>query len=253
MKAGILVAAAALTACTAAQAEGWQWSVTPYLWATDTGVDVRVRDTTLVDTTIPFEDLLKDIKAVAQFRAEAMHGAHGLALDLFNVALSPETATVNVPGDSGAQATIDADIGMTIFDLTGVYDPRGDGKGLRFSYGARLISQREELDASLSMGGNAGPAAHYEADDTYLNALVGVRYTKQISARWSYTLNADIGTGGTDLTWSVGPYVGYSFGDEGQYRLIGGYRHLVVDFKDEAETDMELTLSGFLVGFRIAF
>ncbi len=54
----LIAALIALAASGPAAAEEWDFSVTPYVWATDVGMNVSVRDRTLVDATIPFEDLL---------------------------------------------------------------------------------------------------------------------------------------------------------------------------------------------------
>ncbi len=253
MKTRILAAAVALAACGTASADEWKWSITPYLWATDVGFDVSVRDHQLVDKTIPFEDLLQDLEAVAQVRADVMHGEHGFAIDLFDVELAHDSGRMPLPDGSGAELAVDAEIGMTILDLAGVYDPQGDGQGLSFLYGARLISQREDISARIHNGTETGPEASYDADDTLVDALVGMRYAGSLPGRWSYEIAADVSTGDTQLTWSLSPVIGYSFGERQQYRLTAGYRHMVIDFDTQPTVDMDMTLSGFLVGFRFAF
>jgi hypothetical protein len=253
MKNRILAAAVALAACGTASADEWKWSVTPYLWATDVGIDVTVRDQQLVDKTIPFEDLLEDLKTGTLFRADAMHGEHGIALDLFNVVIADDSGRVPLPGGSGAELSLDAEVGMTIFDLTGVYDPQGDGKGLSFQYGTRIINQREDIAADLTGGNVAGRSAKYDASNTYVDALFGARYAGNLPGRWSYEIAADLSTGGTDLTWSVSPSIGYTFGKQQQYRMTAGYRRMVVDFDTQPTVDLDMTLSGYLIGFRFAF
>jgi hypothetical protein len=251
--AAAVAATASLALSASASAEDWKWSVTPYIWATDVGVDARVHDQDLVNVTIPFEDLVEDIKFVAQVRAEAMHGEHGLSLDLFTVSMSDDSGRMPLPNGSGAELALDTRIDMTILDVTGVHDAMGDGLGLSWTYGLRLINQHEDIDAQIHNGNIAGPGKHYDANDTYVDALVGVRYTHAFSDRWSWRLSADIGTGGTDLTWSMSPTIGYSFGAQQQYRVIAGYRYMAIDFKSASDVDMDMTLNGFLVGFRFAF
>jgi hypothetical protein len=251
MKTRLLSALIALAASGPAAAEEWNFSVTPYLWATDVGVDVAVRDRTLVNTTIPFNDLLEDLQSAAILRADAMRGAHGIAIDLFDVTVADDGARMPLPDGSGAELALDAEIGMTLLDVTGVYDPAGDGQGLAFRYGVRFVGQSEDIAATIE--GVPGATRHFVADDTYVDALVGFRYAGELPGRWSYELAADVSTGGTDLTWSLNPSIGYRFGADGQYRLLAGYRYLAVDFDTEPGVDMDMTLSGFLVGFRFAF
>lgn len=251
MRNGILAAAVALATCGTATAGDWQWSITPYLWATDVGMDVTVRDRSVVETTIPFDDLLEDVDWVLQLRAQAMQGENGVAVDLFDVVMSDE-AQLAMPGGTGGELAVDARIGMTILDLAGVHDPGADGEGFSLLYGVRLINQREDLDLALT--GVEPPASQrFEANDTYVDALAGLRYTARFSPHWSLTLNSDISTGGTELSWSLSPTLGYRFGKRENFQVIAGYRYLAVDFRTDPEVDLDMTLSGFLTGFRFTF
>jgi hypothetical protein len=253
MKTRILVAAIALTVAGTASAEAWRWSVTPYLWATDVGIDVAVHDRALVDTTIPFDDLLEDLDSAALLRVEAMRGEHGMALDLFDVVLRDESGRVPLPGGPGDELSLNAEIGMTLLDITGVYDPEGDGQGLGLLYGARLLNQRENLAVGLYAGEDALADRRIEADDTYVDGLLGLRYAGSLPGRWDYELVADVSTGGTEFTWSVAPAIGFRFGSREQYRLTAGYRHLAMDLPSGQAADLDMTLTGFLVGFRFEF
>jgi putative intracellular protease/amidase len=80
-----------------------------------------------------------------------------------------------------------------------------------------------------------------------------VRYAGRWSERWSSELAADVSTGGTDLTWSIGPAVAYTFGASDQYTLSAGYRRMVIEFDTDEPVDFDMSLSGVLVGFRLAF
>lgn len=252
MNTRILAAAIALAAGGTAHADDWRWSVTPYLWAADVGIDVEVRDQTLMDATIPFEDLLEDLDSAALVRVEAMRGEHGFALDLFDVGLE-DVARRPLPDGPGGELVLDARIGMTLFDLAGVYDPEGDGKGLAFLYGARLLNQREDFTAERHAGEDPEEGRRFEADYTYVDGLLGLRYAGTLAGRWDYEFAADVSTGGTDLTWSIAPAIGYSFGARNQYHVTAGYRHLAIDFDSGPAIDLDMTLSGFLAGFRFSF
>ena len=249
LAAAILALAASGPAC----ADDWNWSVTPYLWATDVGVDVDFADRELVNVTVPFEDLLEDLDTVTQIRAEAMRGAHGISLDLFNVELADDDDRMPLPGGMNGDLELDTQTGMTILDVAGVYDPQGDGSGISLLYGIRTINQRNTIDARLNIEGQEFATASYETDDSFVDGLIGLRYAGSLTGRWSYELAADFSTGGTDHTWSVAPAIGYTFGDNDQYRLTAGYRHMVVDFDTHEPTDMDMSLSGALVGFSFSF
>lgn len=253
----LVLAVAALVVTTAApgSATDWQWNVTPYLWATDVGVDVAIQDRTVIDTEIPITDLLEDVETIVQIRLEAQRGAHGVFVDLFDVTLADEPADVTLPGGLG-NAIITPETGMSILELGGLYDPHGDQAGLQLLYGARLIRQQAEIDARYDRSDSTTVIRRYELDDTVVDALFGVRYLRRLDERWSLEVEADLSAGATELSWSAAPALGYSFGEDGRYTLQAGYRRLVVDFDTTdapADVDARMTLSGFLVGLRTSF
>lgn len=252
MKARFLVTACAVATAGTATAEDWQWSLTPYAWATDVGLDIRLRDRELVDTTIAFDDLLQDLDSALLFRLQAMHGAHGLALDVFDVVVADDTrlALSDAPG---SEIAIDGRVGTTIVDLTGIYELGVEVPGLSLLYGTRVINQREKFAARIFTDDVAGSATRQEVSDTLVDGLLGVRYAHALTGRWSYEVSADASTGGSDFTWSINPMVSYSFGDDHQYRVIAGYRYMAIDFDTQPAIDNDMTLSGVLVGLRFDF
>lgn len=235
-----------------AHAGGWHWTLTPYAWLTDVGADVHVGDRHVVDETIAVTDLLEDLDTIAQIRLEAQRGEHGITIDLFDVTMSDEERGVPLPTGSGS-ADIDWDMGMTILDVAGLYDPQGDRQSFGFLYGVRVIRERIELDATIAPAPGVEIAQPHEEKDTLVDAMIGVRFTKRFARRWSWQMQSDVSTGGTDFTWSAAPSLAYAFGDSGRYALTAGYRHMVVDFQDDGDVDTRMSLSGALVGFRTSF
>jgi hypothetical protein len=247
-----IAAATAAMANGAAAAEQWQWSATPYIWATDLGVELTVVDRTLVDVDVPFEDLVDKLDSAAMVRIEGMRGEHGMAFDVFNVELiGNQTATL--PRAPGADLTLDAGVGMTIIDATGVFDANGDGEGFSVVYGARVIEQRNDIDATLGIDGVGVASRSYDATDTFVDGLVGFRYVRDLPGNFSYGFAADVSTGETELTWSAGPTFGYTFGDDDRYEVTAGYRRMDIDFETAEHVDADMSMSGLLVGFRVEF
>jgi hypothetical protein len=233
-------------------ASDWKWSVTPYLWATDVGVDVAIDDRDVVSAEIPIEELVKDVETIAQVRFEGQRGAHGFFGDLFDVTLADEPATISLPNGSGV-ATFEPEMGMTILDLGGLYDPNADQEGFQLLYGARILDQRAEIEARADFADGATAERTYDIDDTVVDGLVGVRYIRRIGERWSAAARADVSTGGTELTWSANPSIGYSFGESGRYTAFVGYRTMEVDFDTADTVDAKMKLSGAYAGFRFSF
>lgn len=238
----------ALAGAAPAQGERWRTTVTPYLWATDVGVDVELDGGSIVDATIPVEDLLEDVDVTFQGHVEVARGAHGLALDVFHVAMSDSASGFTLPQGAGTGA-LDWSMDLTLADVAGVYDPRGDGRGLSFLYGLRLIDQRVDADGAFTTTGGA-QSTSFGASDTLVDALAGVRYRAPIGAHLTLQAQLDASTGGTDSTWSASPTLAWSFG-EGRFALLAGYRHMAIDFADEAGLESEMTLSGPVLGLRL--
>lgn len=241
-----------LGGASVANAGDWSWTVTPYAWATDIGVDVRIADQKVVEEEIPVSDLLEDLDTIVQLRVEAQRGSHGVMADLFDVTLSDEESGVGLPNGAGHVA-LDSDVGMTILDLAGFYDPKGDQQGISFLYGTRVLNQRATIDATFRLAADASVQRSYETDETLVDVLVGVRLHRQFSRRWAYQLQVDVSLGGTEYTWSAGPSLSYVIGKTGRYAITAGYRHMKIDFEDDDELDAEMTMSGALVGLHMSF
>lgn len=251
-KSAVALAALAFAGASSVSAADWQWSLTPYAWATEVGVDVRVDDRQLVDETISVEDLLEDLETVAQVRLEAQRGAHGLFVDLFDVTLSDDAKTSALPAGNGT-ATFAPEMGMTLLDLGGIYDPQGDQEGFQLLYGARILNERATIAAEVRFDNGDTRSRDLEVDDTLVDALVGFRYLCPIGRRFMVQIQADVSKGGTESTWSASPTVGYRIGESGRYTALAGYRRMVVKFDTDDRVDATMTLSGFVAGLRIAF
>jgi len=246
-----VAAATAAMASGTASAEEWQWAVTPYVWTTDLGVGLAVADREIVDTEIAFDDLVEKIDGAAMVRVEGKRGEHGMAFDVFNVELI-DTYVVELPA-AGADLSLDVGVGLTIVDASGVYDPRGDGKGFSLVYGTRVIEQRNDLDAALRHDGMTAVSHSLKTTDRFVDGLVGFRYVRELPHDFSYGFAADVSTGGTELTWSAGPAIGYTFGERDQYRVTAGYRRMDIDFETAEPVEADMSMSGLLIGFRLNF
>ena len=62
-----------------------------------------------------------------------------------------------------------------------------------------------------------------------------------------------LSTGDTELTWSAGPAIGYTFGRSDEYRVTAGYRRMDIDFETAEPVDADMSMSGMWVGFRVNF
>jgi hypothetical protein len=247
-----IASATAAMAGGTASAEEWQWTVTPYVWATDLGLNVTVADRSLVDAEIAFEDLVDTIDSAALVRVTGMRGEHGMSFDLFNVELV-DAGGIELPGQPADTLTVDAAVRLTILDATGIYDLDADGEGFALTYGARVIEQRNRIDIALERSDTTRDSRSVDSTETLIDGLVGFRYTRTLPRNFRYQFAADVSTGDTEYTWSAGPTVGYTFGDGDRYDVMAGYRHMVVDYDTAEQVDSDMSMSGPFFGFRINF
>jgi hypothetical protein len=248
-----LVVGALLFADQAAAADKWKWTVIPYLWLTDLGIDVSINDRQVVDRTIDIKDLAEDITLTLQVRAEAQHGKHGVLVDAFYVELTDDPKTIALPTPPAGTATLDTEIDMTILEAAGLFDPKGDREGFELLYGTRVIDQRADIDVQFTPGVGPPASRTFEPSDTVYDGMLGVRWIRHFGHGWVTALRGDVAAGGTKFTWNVNTTLGYSFGKDGRFAVLGGYRKMDVEFKEEDSVESEMTLSGPLLGFRFLF
>lgn len=253
----LVLALAAVSAAVAPVSAGdWKWSITPYAWATKLDIEVSVDDQQLASGEMSLGDLLEDTQFTAQIHFEGQKQRHGLMLDVFRVDLSDDGRTFALPVPPGGSATAAGDFDLTIVEAGGIYNPRADGTGFALLYGVRAIERTADIDARFDLAPGMSLSRHYDVGEWLVDAMLGVRYAGRFARHWSYEARADASAGDTNLTWSAGAGLGYSFGDTDRYTLLVGYRHMDFDFdKDHrvVTTNIDATLSGFLTGFRFSF
>lgn len=232
-------------------ADEWQGRLTLNGWAPNVGVDAKLGGRQIIDGEIPVTDLLKHLKFMFQGQLEVQKGAFGGRIDVFDVSVSDETNAA-LPGGLG-QATFKVKFGMTILDVAAFWNPKGDGEGITLLIGSRVLDQRPEVDASLTLTGGPTHAQSYGTSAWLFDGLVGARWDQILSRHWGYRLEADASTGGTDYTWSVAPSVRFVWGKANRFEVSAGYRHMVIDLPNKGDLETQMTLSGARLGFRFSF
>jgi len=252
-----LAALLSLAAATGgAAAADWKWSVTPYVWASALTGDVTLHDGQVVGADIPFSTLFDHLEHTFQIQGEGRAGRHGVMADFSYVALTEDGKHYDLDHPQGAEAVVGLDTTLMIGEAGGLYNPRGDGTGFTLLYGLRVMSEGSDLEVEFDLGPAGTLDRKHDADDTFIDALVGAWWDGRFAKRWSWTVRADASAGGTDLIWSALASAGYSFDEAGKYTLLAGYRHRDFDFKTEdgsSTVNTEMTLSGFITGFRFSF
>jgi hypothetical protein len=122
--------------------------------------------------------------------------------------------------------------GYAVLDLPDVkLDLAG---GLR---GYSLMARLELNEGSLAGRETSG-------SQLWLDAVAAARAVAHLGERWDLYLHADVGGGGSNLTWQLIGAAGYDFSWGG---LFAGWRHLAVDY-EKGSFKLDIALSGPIVG-----
>ncbi len=266
----VAMAAAVLVSLPAAAAEavtgdGWEISLTPYVWATALNGDVAVGGVE-AKVDADFNDVLDNLNIAAMLKAEVRKGRFGILSDTVFAQLEDSGAV----GDG--RLDIDATANMLIQTLAGTYragtwqlgalgaagplaltvDPYA---GIRYTYlDNELKGQLDLPDLDINA------TRKTQADKQWVDPIVGLRTIWGLGERWSLVLAGDVGGISTSDQYSAEAFgvVGYQFGLFGQdnARLLAGYRALKQKFEDGSgrnRFDWDLTIHGPVLGLQIAF
>ena len=241
-----------LPAGEAQAANSWEWSVTPYLWASSIGATVKEDGVVISDNDVAFTDLFSNLDFAFAFHAEGRRGRAGLLFDFFCVDLSTsETVPEHQdPGTPPPGTVVDLDIEQLILEGGGFYRLSGEETGLDLLFGLRWIGMDEVIHLTPPIP--IAPGQKQESSSTLTDGFLGLRYIGQIGNKWNYSIRGDVATGGTELTLNGQAFFKYQIGQSGRYGLLLGYRYMGMEIKEMVEgvdIETDLTISGPVFGF----
>lgn len=232
-----------------ARAADWEWTLVPYVWASDISVDVTANNEPVFSADIGFDDLLDKIDYGIQLHFEGRRGKGGFFTDLTFLKLGQTQTTVARPPLPGGTEVM-SDVKSTMIEAGGFYRPSEGTDGLDLLVGIRIIDF--EMDLRITSPPPAGLSTQVTSSKTITDVFAGLRYQAPLNERWSFVLRGDVGTGDTDRAWNALALLGYKLGKKKQKTILFGYRYLEMEFKESGsgltvETDM--VMSGPIVGF----
>ena len=240
-------------AASPAHADDWEWAFTPYIWATDIGIDVAVNDNDVASDDLAFDDLLDKIDFALLMHLEAQRDKVGLFADLVFMDLgSKQTNAARPPLPGGTE--VKSDVTTTLIELGGFYRPSGDSHGLDILYGVRLTDLEVKLD--ITFPGPLGMTEQLDGSDSFTDGFAGLRFSAPIGENWSFVLRGDLATGDTELTTNAIGLFGYSFGENNKYRAMFGYRYMKMEIEDSSDgskVNVDMTMAGPLAGVAFRF
>lgn len=241
-----------------------EWTIAPYLWGPDVGLNLKVRDTE-VGIDVPIRDIIDKLDMVFMGHFEGRGEKWGGFFDANYLDLSDST-TINLgPIEDGplfGELDVDSGLTMKVYELAGLYrfGDRSPGSAeFDLIFGVRQIDV-DQLFTLTPTGGPGDGALEAGLDVSETDGFVGGRVLGMFNERWGYNLRADIGGGGTEGVVNAFGAISYTFGQTGLFSLDLGYRYMTIklsgsigDGTDDSPAEADITMSGPLLGFIFSF
>jgi hypothetical protein len=249
----------AVLLCTAplwAQADGWEYSISPYLWLPTISLDssnVRNEGGPIDGSSLDVgpTDYLQALNFGLMLSGDMRKNDWVLMGDLIYLDLGIDDKDIDFarPGTGPIAGRYNAGLSGSVITFAGgrafVKNNKYDMEGL---VGWRRVGMSLEVSGDL----DSGDSFDVRSDLNFNDAFIGVngRYGFA-NDNWSLRYYGDIGAGDSDLTWQAMLEISYGF-DWGDFFV--NYRHLHYDFGDAGRfNDLETTFSGPSVGAAFRF
>lgn len=226
--------------------DGLKWSITPYVWATQTKLDLSFRDQAIGSEEISFGDLLDMMDGAFMIHAEGGRSHWSSFADLTYLKISNREKR---PLDLiNQELIVDSESEQLFLDAAVAYWPGGDGSGFNVFGGVRYT----ELDDRFKFTVGDTPISKQRSDKKYTDALLGARYRWSMAPRWDLLLHADGSFGSSEGTWLLRGLFGYTVGKRQMNRILFGYQYKQASFED-GDVGLDYTYQGPLAGFNFRF
>lgn len=237
-----------------AENESWQFEVTPYLFAAGMDGTIGAKGVTS-DVDASFGDITDHLDSGFMGLFTASKGPWAFGLEGVYMKLSDE-GSKSVTGPFG-QVTVDGALSvtsrMTIYQGSVAY--RVADNTTEVDLVGALRYTKLETDASVVLSTTPdiifpGGAKNASGSDSWTDAVVGVRALHTLNEQWSLLGYADVGGGGSDLTYQFMVGADWEFAKDFIAKV--GYRQLYWDYKDEGTT-WNMTARGPYLGLGVRF
>src|SRR5262245_36793025 len=214
----LAVAAAWLMIASAAHAEEpapagkaaspWQFSITPYAWATSLDGDMTVRGRK-VDVNEGFIDMLRESDSVLAFegRFEARYRDFGAYVDGVYAKLGFDDHIATPLGTLGLNATAETVwVEAAAFYRIGRWPPEISPDGTRTGPAALAIEPYAGIRyTSLGLDLDIGSAISSSQTRDWVDPIIGTRIIVDLSPRWQLIMSGDVGGFGvgSDFAWNL--------------------------------------------------
>ena len=244
-----VIGAAFLLIGSHAKAQNWTYSIEPYLLAASIEGESGLGRVTGAEIDVDFSRILEtlDMALMIHFEAHSANG-WGIMLDYGFMELSD-----NIFGERGG--VVDARVRQGILEGMLVKQSRNPSSGLEYFAGFRWWDN--EVDVAIDPAILPGDITR-KVDASWVDLVVGARWTRPLNERWDFRIKGDIGGFGvkSDFTSSIALGAVYSFSN--RYALDLQYKALWVEYEDGNTRQpgffaYDTVTHGPIVGFQFNF
>jgi hypothetical protein len=248
---------------------GWQFSITPYLWAPTLDGTLQYSrpggGAGSADARVSSINLLESLDGAAMIAAEARYDRFSVFTDFIYLSLgksASEIRSVNFQGSrtavsAGLNAGTESSLDGSLWTLAGAYTlAHGNWGHLDASAGFRLFSLSAKTDVRLAaaVAAPAGGTAfertgRLDRSTDLFDGVVGLRGRIVLGSGFHLPYGFDIGAGTSRLTWQASGGIGYQTGWAG---VTLGYRHLYYD-QGGSKLVQDFTFSGPYLALNLTF
>ena len=227
-------------ALDARASEGITWSISPYIWATETKVDLTARGVAVGGGSISFSDLADATDAGFQGVFEGKRGRWSALLDLTYLETSDRQARqfLNIKSESEA----------LVLDAAVAFWPAGEDGGLSLLAGVRYT----DMENTYRFLRDGQQIAVVKNNRDFTDLLLGLRYMTPLANRWSLLTRGDYSFGDSEGTFQLQALVRWGFGGRMQHGVLFGYRYKEAEFKS-GEVKEDYQYKGPVVGLNFTF
>jgi len=222
----------------------WRFRFAPYAWLISIDGDLGVGPFT-APVDISFSDTLDKLDLAYMFLAEAGYGRWTLTADFvygdFSNSANGPLGFTRIDY-SFTQWVLTATVGYRVIET--------DGYAMDVFAGTRTTDFDATATAFLP---GPLPTIQRSPGDTWTDPIIGIRGQAELSERFVFRYNADIGGFGvsSDLVWQAFLGLGYRMTENATVAI--GYRGMGVDYTSSAFSPMDTITHGPVLGFEFRF
>lgn len=222
----------------------WQFELTPYLWTAGLSGDLKIG-------RLPTETINANASQLLSALNFGLMGILEAHKDWFS--LVADAAYIDLSKNLPSPTYINADLKeiQQLYELTGMYRTIDKDKfNLDLGVGVRYLNLDTTLSVDLTPQSTLLVSRTINSNIGWTDGFIDTRIQYNLTNTWKLIGYADVGTGGSRVSWQAMAGVNYIFSKN----FIGkiGYRILSEDY-DKDKLHYNMRMGGFYLGLGIAF